>query len=101
MLKTKLAGVVAAVVLLSAGAANATQSVFPSSPNEAKPFSFPYEGMRDVRSGAGAAGTSFPSSPSEATAHSVPAAERSIMAERLSRTYGSVFPSSVNETGSL
>jgi len=99
MSKSKLAGVVAAVVLLSAGAASATQSVFPSSPNEAKPFSFPYDGMRDVRSGA--TGSVFPSSPSEAAAHSVPAAEKLIMSDRLSRTYGSVFPSSVNESGPL
>jgi len=101
MLKTKLAGIVAAAVLLSAGAANATQG-FPSSVNESKPFSFPYEGMRDVRSGAGAARASAPAMPSESMEHSVPArsANHSTMADRLSRTYG-IFPSSVNESGPL
>jgi len=100
MLKIKFAGAVAAAVLLSAGVANAGQSAFPSSVNETKPFSFSYQGMKDVR--AGAARQAFPASPSEASAFSVPVrgAERSTMVERLSRTYG-MFPASVNETGPL
>ena len=97
MLKTKLAGVAAVVVLLGAGAANA--QTFPSSANETKPFSFSYDSMRDLSSGATA--RPAPAMPSEATAHSVPARERSTMAERLSRTFGSVFPSSPNESGSM
>ena len=98
MLKTKLAGVAAVAVLLGNGVANA-QSAFPASPNEATPFSFSYESMRDVRSGATA--RPAPAMPSEATAHSVPARERSVMADRMSRIYGSVFPSSPNESGSM
>lgn len=100
MLKTRLAGVVAVAVLLSAGVANAAQSTFPSSPNESQSFSFPYEGMRDVRSSA--TNVPYPVSVSEAAAHSVPfrGAQRSTMAERLSRTFG-MYPSSVNESGRM
>lgn len=98
MFKTKLAGAAAVVVCLTAGVANA-QSTFPSSPNEATPFSFSYDSMRDVRSGATT--QPAPSMPSEASAHSVPAPERSIVADRLSRTYSSGFPSSPNESGSM
>ncbi len=98
MFKTRLARAAAVVVCLSAGVANA-QSTFPSSPNESKPFSFSYDSMRDVRSNA--ASQPAPAMPSEATAHSVPARERSVMADRMSRIYGSVFPSSPNESGSM
>lgn len=99
MFKTKLAGAAAVVVCLTAGVANAQSTTFPSSPNEATPFSFSYDSMRDVRSGA--TDQPAPSMPSEASAHSVPAPERSVVADRLSRTYGSVFPSSPNESGSM
>ena len=99
MSKLKFAGILAAGLVLAAGAANAAESAFPASVNETTPFSFAYEGMHYAQSGAVGTGTVFPSSVSEATAFSLPAEDRPSMAERRSRTYGSVFPSSVNETG--
>ena len=100
MSKPKFAGVVIAVALLSAGVANAAQSAFPSSPSESSAFSFPYESMH-VRSEARATDSVFPSGVSDAGPFSIPAAERATMAERLSGTYSSVFPTSVNESGPL
>lgn len=97
MLKTKLAGVAAVFVLLGAGAANA--QTFPSSANETRFLSIPYDSMRDLSSGAIA--RPAPAMPSEASAHSVPVRERSTMAERISRTLGGVFPTSPNESGSM
>lgn len=99
MSQSRFAGVFFAVSLLGAGTANAAQSPFPSSPSEAPAFSLPYKGMQGLHTGATA--PVFPSSVSDAGPFSIPTAARDTMAERLSRTYSSVFPSSAHETGPL
>ena len=99
MLKQKLAGVVAAGLLLGAGAVNAADSVFPASTNETASSAHAYRG--DVRPDANAAVTrsTIPASQNE-TASSPHAYQRDVKPGRAdvkTGNTGSAFPASYSE----
>ena len=102
MLKRKFAGVVIAGLLLGAGAANAAESVFPSSANETK-VGLPDINIKtySVPSGTVATTTGIPSNVSEVPAFPFSAQARTTTTDRLERAYGSAFPSAAREFSQL
>jgi hypothetical protein len=91
----KIAKLSVAVVLLGNGAAFAAASGV----DENAPLSIPLPETRVIVSSSASATPGYPSSASEAPAFTFSAQAMDIGPERLGATYGSVFPSSVNETG--
>ena len=99
MLKRKLAGVVAAGLLLGAGAVNAAGSVFPTSTNETASSAHEYRGNVGPDVNAGITRSTIPASQNE-TASSPHAYQRDAgpaRADKMTGDTGSVFPVSYGE----
>lgn len=99
MLKTKLAGVVVAGLLLGAGAVNAAESAFPAGTNETAATPHKYQADDRVRAPGTFTGSIVPASQNE-TASAPHAYQRDVRPGRTdanSRSSGSVFPASYSE----
>lgn len=98
MLKSRYIAI--AIALSLPAAAVAGQSPYPASVDETAPISVSQPAARSVPQGGPPLAQNFPASPSEAPAFAFSDRARPGTPARLHGAYGSVFPSSINETGS-